>query len=345
MNKYLTISDNLDSHSIEEIENEIVALETEAKRRKATDGSIKQILNTMSFGWLGWTFGSFNDYDEAERITKEGQKIVKRMIAITNDLGGRAIKADTDGVLLVPPPQYQGDEQKELEYCNYLTEQLPEGIRIGHDGRYKAAIAFDGKSYALYEYDNSLTIKGNTLRGRNVEPFGAAFIKSTVLNLLNNNIDKIKKEYNDLKFRVENRMLEAEELMKRNNLNMSLEEYKNRTESGNTNKIAAYELAIDATREYGKGDVIKHYVKEPKPTAEIVRGKVVVRKPKLAAFETAELIEHYDYDYDVDYYLDRLDTIIKKFIVLGQDLFEQVFDVEIKNADKKRYTKITKKEY
>ena len=317
----------------------------EASRRKATDGSVKILLNTMSFGWLGWSFGMFNDYDEAERITLGGQKILKDMIRLTEQAGGRPVKADTDGLLLVVPEKYRSSKDKELEFCQWMSDNLPDGIRIGLDGRYQAAIAFDGKSYVLHEYDDSLTIKGNTLRGRNVEPFAAVFIKNTIRNLLNEKYDDIKQEYAKLGEKIKLRSLTGEDIVKRNSLNMSLEEYNNRVDAGGTNRAAAYELAIKSDKHYAKGDVIYHYVKELDEVVEIVRNKPVLRKPKVPAFQKAEMLDNYNYDYEVEHYKNRLDKVVKKFIILGPEIFETLFPVEIKNEDRKRYLKLTGKEY
>lgn len=65
------------------------------EQHKATDGAIKVYLNTMSYGFIGWEHGAFNDYDEAERITTNGRNILKSMIELTQLFGAQATKADS----------------------------------------------------------------------------------------------------------------------------------------------------------------------------------------------------------------------------------------------------------
>lgn len=66
-----------------------------AKKYKATDGAVKILLNSMSYGWLGWQWGMFNDYDEAERITTWGQRVVKTMNKEAKKLGGEVLRTDS----------------------------------------------------------------------------------------------------------------------------------------------------------------------------------------------------------------------------------------------------------
>jgi len=104
--------------------------ETETIRNdaKAVDGSVKVLLNTASYGWIGWSFGAFNDYDEAERITIWGQKSIKRMNYEAEKLNGRVIRSDTDGSLIVVPEQFRG-EDKELEFIGLLEDKVNEWLR------------------------------------------------------------------------------------------------------------------------------------------------------------------------------------------------------------------------
>lgn len=93
------------------------------KRAKAADSSIKLLSNTGSYGWLSWAFGAFNDYDEAERITTWGQKVVKRMNYEAEQLGSRIIRTDTDGSLMTVPQEFRGDEG-ELKFIKQIETNL-----------------------------------------------------------------------------------------------------------------------------------------------------------------------------------------------------------------------------
>lgn len=327
-----------------EIKAKIMEYENEPdlkRMQKATDGSVKIMLNTMSYGYIGWEYGSFNDMDEAERITVNGQIIVKSMKDEISRLGGEPIKIDTDGIACVVPNEYRGSFEKEKEFCKVLTDLMPEGIEIEHDGRYAGILAIDAKSYALKEYDGTIKIKGNTLRGRNIEHFGIKFIEDVIKALFDNDYKACKEHYLYWKKRIENYEVEAEEIAKRNTLNNSLDEYKMKISSGVSNRAPQYELAVKADTKYIKGDTVKYYIKEFPVVTKLVHRKYQIKKIKLKAYEAAEFIENFNNDIEVSYYLERLELITKKFITLGIDLFTDIFNVNLRNADIKKYEKIT----
>jgi DNA polymerase elongation subunit (family B) len=312
-----------------------------ASKQKAYDGAIKIFLNTLSYGYLAWSFGAFNDYDEAERITNGGQDVVKLMIKCIQEDGAEVIKVDTDGLCCTVPEKYKGSYESEMEYIHTITARMPEGIRIGHDGRYRAMLAFDKKSYAMLNYDGDITVKGNTIRGRNVEPFAAVLIKQTIKELLDGDRSKCKNYYDNIYNKIKENKAEKEEIYSRSSLGNTLEDYINKKESGN-NPIAQYELALSKPGKYQKGDVIYFYVKQKPYEAKIVRKKLVLRKKALANYESVDFLENYNYDYDVDHYLERLEKAAKKFLVVGEDLFKELFPtVEIKRSDLTKLNKLT----
>lgn len=315
-----------------------------AAKQKAYDSALKIFLNTLSYGYLAWSFGAFNDYDEAERITEGGQNIVKKMIECILSDGAEVIKVDTDGLCCTLPEKYKGSFDSEMEYINTLTARMPEGIRIGHDGRYKAMLAFDKKSYALLDYNDKITVKGNTIRGRNVEPFGAEFLKNCIYELLIGDPKKCSDYYEQTLLKILQKKLEPNEIFSRSSLGESLEEYKNKKESGNPPR-ASYELALQKEGMYEKGDVIYYYIKEKPLKVELKRNKLVAKREKLPAYQSCDFLSNYNYDYDVDHYLDRFTKITKKFLVLGEDMFTQLFpDITIKAADRRKIEKLNGEE-
>jgi DNA polymerase I len=87
----------------------------------ATDTSVKILLNTLSYGWLSSEWNPWNDYDEAERITMNGQRVIKMMIKSASELGGEPVKIDTDGMLTIPPKNM--DKHDFVQEIQYLTNQ------------------------------------------------------------------------------------------------------------------------------------------------------------------------------------------------------------------------------
>lgn len=320
-----------------------IGIDEMVSQQKATDGAVKIFLNTMSYGFLAFGHSGFNDFDEAERITLNGQKIIKRMIDVVKKDGGTPIKVDTDGVALKVPTEWLG---KEDEYCVRLTNELPDGIIIENDGLYDGIISFDRKSYALLNKDgDGITTKGNTIMGRGVEPFYTELISHTIKYLFDKEDTPPQEIFNKYKSKIENRKLEKEDVQKRSSLKKTLEEYQMQRDAGDCNMLAQYELAIDATRPYQKGDILMYYIKQYPFELTTYYGKPTVRKKNCKVYESAELIENYNYDFEPDYYIDRLEKAARKFMVLGKEKFEKLFDVKVMKSDITKIEKITKQDY
>ena len=91
-------------------------------------------------------------------------------------------------------------------------------------------------------------------------------------------------------------------LMKTDTLQDSLDKYRAKIGAGGRNRAAAYELALASGRNYKPGEQISYYIKAtPK---------------KVAAYEAAKLASDFDpqnRDENVDYYVAKLDELVKKF--------------------------------
>src|SRR2546428_8362196 len=90
--------------------------------------------------------------------------------------------------------------------------------------------------------------------------------------------------------------------MKTDTLQDSLEKYRAKIAGSARNRAAAYELALASGRSYKPGDQISYYIKAtPK---------------KVPAYEAAKLASDFDpqnRDENVDYYIAKLDDLMKKF--------------------------------
>jgi DNA polymerase elongation subunit (family B) len=82
----------------------------------------------------------------------------------------------------------------------------------------------------------------------------------------------------------------------------SLDKYRAKIAGSARNRAAAYELALASDRNYKPGDQISYYIKAtPK---------------KVPAYEAAKLASQFDSenrDENVDYYVAKLDELVKKF--------------------------------
>ncbi len=102
--------------------------------------------------------------------------------------------------------------------------------------------------------------------------------------------------------KIRNREWNIDMLMKTDTLQDSLEKYRAKIAGSARNRAAAYELALASGRAYKPGDQVSYYIKStPK---------------KVPAYEAARLVSDFDpenRDENVDYYVAKLDDLVKKF--------------------------------
>jgi DNA polymerase elongation subunit (family B) len=225
-------------------------------------------------------------------------------------------------VLFVPPDGVRG-EGAEVEFTRSLTEALPEGIRVGFDGRFRRMLSYKKKNYALLTYDGDLKFKGSSLISRSNEQFGRRFVRRAIRLLLDEDIDGLHTLYMDTR----NRILEhdwkgVESFARTETLKDTIEQYEQDVESGKRPRAAAYELAKQQANDTGqivrKGDRISYYI--------------TGSSANVTAFKHCKLARDWDPD-DPDentaYYLKRLDEFTGKFEpFFSEHDFRQVFSPE-----------------
>jgi len=120
--------------------------------------------------------------------------------------------------------------------------------------------------------------------------------------IMQGNPEEIARLRDQFEKQIRNRELPVEMLMKSDTLQDSLEKYRAKIAGSARNRAAAYELALASGRNYKPGDQISYYIKAtPK---------------KVAAYEAAKLASEFDpqnRDENVDYYISKLDELVKKF--------------------------------
>ncbi len=130
--------------------------ETPGEDRAVWEGlqsSFKVLINSF-YGYLGFGAGLFNDYDAARRVTLAGQRIIKQTRHRSPGLGALPIEVDTDGVYFVPPAAVRTEED-ERGLSIRSPHNFPIGIRLGHDGRYRAMLSLRMKTYG-FSYDGKM---------------------------------------------------------------------------------------------------------------------------------------------------------------------------------------------
>ena len=199
---------------------DLTARRIDAKRRAATSagddralydglqGTFKVLINSF-FGYLGFGRGRFNDFDAAERITMEGQRLIRLVVQELRTRGAEPIEVDTDGVFFTPPPTVTS-ERAEEEFVASISRALPGRIRLAHDGRFARMMSLKLKNYALLEYDGTMTMKGSALRSRRMEPVIRAFLRDAAFDLMNDDRDHARERYFEIARQMQERDLQPE---------------------------------------------------------------------------------------------------------------------------------------
>ncbi|MEX0821282.1 MAG: DNA polymerase domain-containing protein [Rhodothermales bacterium] len=281
--------------------------ETDESRSEldARQGSYKVLINSF-YGQLGFGQALFNDFSEADRVAEVGQELLRALMRRIWEDGGRVIEVDTDGVLFVPPEHVTG-EDAERTYVEALSGALPEGIRVGFEGRFRKMLSYKKKNYALVHYDGTLTFKGSSLVSRSVERFGRRFVRRAIRMLLEDDVEGLHALYLETRQAiVDHDWKSVQSFSRTETLKDTVRQYRVDVERGRRPKAAAYELATARAERSGrpvrKGDRITYYVTGQSPT--------------VTTFENCRLADEWDAgspDENTAYYLKRLDEFARKF--------------------------------
>jgi DNA polymerase, archaea type len=288
---------------------------------QALQNTFKILLNSF-YGYLGFAQGHFADFDAAARVTQIGRDLLKKMIDWLNARGAQVIEVDTDGIYFVPPavaagvspakPKSQAagtaaTTENEIDNLQRrLAKELPEGIDVEIDEQFVAMLSYKAKNYALLTQDGDVIIKGGALKSRGLEKFQRVFLLEMIKMIMQGKPEAINDLRSEFERKIRNREWNIDMLMKTDTLQDSLDKYRAKIAGSARNRAAAYELALASGRNYRPGDQISYYIKAtPK---------------KVAAYEAAKLATEFDpenRDENVDYYMAKLDDLVKKFTSLS----------------------------
>src|SRR6266403_2256175 len=285
---------------------------------QALQNTFKILLNSF-YGYLGFAQGNFADFDAAARVTQIGRDLLKKMIDWLGAHDAKVIEVDTDGIYFVPPfsmkagmspakPKSQAvgttatTENEIEELQRGLAAVLPVGIEVEFDEQFEAMLSYKAKNYALLAKDGDVIIKGGALKSRGLEKFQRVFLEQMIKLIMQGKPEAIVDLQNQFEKKIRNREWKIDMLMKTDTLQDSLDKYRAKIAGSARNRAAAYELALASGRNYKPGDQISYYIKAtPK---------------KVPAYEAAKLASDFDpqnRDENVDYYVAKLDELVKKF--------------------------------
>ena len=211
------------------VQAKALARELSGSERRNADAlqlTFKILINSF-YGYLGFSLGHFNDFAEANALTKRGRDLIQRAVAELEDRGAQVIEVDTDGIYFVPPPDAADDNEKGAER---LLEQvgaiMPEGIKLELDGRYAAMFSYKMKNYVLQDETGKMTIRGSGLRSRGLERFQRRFMEEMFRLLLADRRGEIPKLHDEYRARLARHEIGITDLMKTETLQDSLDTYR-----------------------------------------------------------------------------------------------------------------------
>ncbi len=262
----------------------------------ALQTTFKILINSF-YGYLGFSMGTFNDFDMAEKVTSRGREILTSMLNFLEKSGAKVIEMDTDGLYFQPPSEVTSPDEMEKK----VQEILPEGIEVELDATYPAMFCYKSKNYALLKDDGEIGMTGAALKSRGLEPFQRDYIHKVVTLLLNKKADEIVSLNSEYRDAIINQELPLEKIAKSETLNDSIDSYQRKQSSGKGRRSAAYELAKNSGRDYQRGDQVSFYVTGDKKRVSVVENS------KLLADASGPR------DENVPYYLNKLEDLIRKF--------------------------------
>src|SRR5437763_4140987 len=195
----------------------------EANHHDATQAAMKILVNA-AYGYMGaGSMALFADSYAAGEVTRRGREILTQVVDALRKRGMALIEADTDGVYFAVPSDW--NEEQERTLVAEVGMELPEGIRLEYEGRYRAMFSHEVKNYALLTYSGQLIVRGVALRSSRAEPFGERFLRQALLCTLTNDIPGLRNAFLETVAALRNRALPASDLGARVRLSKIPEAY------------------------------------------------------------------------------------------------------------------------
>jgi len=264
----------------------------------ALQGAIKILINSF-YGSLGNPINLFADIEAASRITAKGREILFQMLHLFEQRGVRLIEADTDGVYFSVPGEWAVEQ--ELDLVRQVSDTLPPGITIEHDGRWRTMYSYMEKNYALLGYDGSLLVKGASFRSSRSEFYGERFFRAVLPLIMEGRMVEARGLYLDTIARLRAHEVPVEEVCVNMQLTKSAETYRQ-----SKRKEEAYEVMLAAGRAWQPGQRISYY--------QATRGR-------------KKLLQEAASDYDAEAYVAKLsDTFAQRLArAVSAEAFASLF--------------------
>jgi DNA polymerase I len=287
----------------------------EANAHEATQAAMKILINA-AYGYMGaGSMALFADSRAADEVTRRGRAVLTQVLDALRQCGMALIEADTDGVYFAVPAGWTEEQEREL--VNEIGTQLPAGIRLEYEGRYRAMFSHEVKNYALLTYDGRLIVHGVAMRSSRAEPYGERFLRQALLCAMTGDIPGLRGAFLDTVEALRERRLPASDLAARVRLSKTPEAY---AASRASHPEPAYEALLNAGRtRWYPGERVRFYrargknkyVWLPEETAETSTNndwREEGQQQDIAIMPAQREAIAASRDYNVDHYLQALVT-------------------------------------
>lgn len=221
----------------------------------AMQAAMKLLINS-AYGYMAaGTMALFADRHAADQVTRRGREVLGQVVDGLRERGMVLLEADTDGVYFAAPLGWSEEEERAL--VSEVAADLPPGIRLEYEGRFRAMLSHEVKNYALLTYDDQLIVRGVAMRSSRSEPYGERFLRQALSATLVGDIAALQRAFRATVFAVANRQLPAADLATRVRLSKTPEAY---LAKRNSQREAAYEALLAAgRRHWSPGERVRCY--------------------------------------------------------------------------------------
>ena len=227
----------------------------EANMHDATQAAMKILINA-AYGYMGaGSMALFADIHAADEVTKRGREILTQVLDALRQRGMALIEADTDGVYFAVPADWTEEQERQL--VGEIGAELPAGIRLEYEGRYRAMFSHEVKNYALLTYDGQMIVHGVALRSSRAEPFGERFLRQALFCTMRGDVVGTRRAFLETVEAVRQRRFAASDVAARVRLSKPPETYQARR-AGHAEQ--AYEALLAANRtKWTPGERVRFY--------------------------------------------------------------------------------------
>jgi len=227
----------------------------------ARQQAFKIIINSF-YGMLGaGGIALFATVSEADRVARTGQGLLRRMMELIDSSGAEIIECDTDGVLCTAPPDKDFFKDGP-DFCQWVTDRMPEGIIADFDGAYLKMLSRAKKNYALVDLNGKITIKGGSFKSRSLELLFRDYITLQLGSLLDRDSVALRNRHIDFQKMIMS-PIEPAQIARTVTLKESFDVYDDKVAEGG-NRAPQYEIGKALVRGEGrrvqKGDRISYVI-------------------------------------------------------------------------------------